>query len=167
MRLARQVLIDAPGARVWALVDDERNIPLWMPLVVGTRYPDGSVGGKKVGVRFIQTLREDEHATGGKTSEYAGEVTEYKPGSLLGLRLLPEAFTVDVRYYVAHDPDYDCTRLVYTCTTRANSWYGWAMLMIGAKTLGRIADQQLAGIKRSAEDKETVVYGVSTKGQKA
>ena len=161
MRLVRQILIDAPGPRVWALVDDERNLPLWMPLVLGTRHPDGSAGGKKVGARFIQTLQEHPHETGGKTSEYAGEVTEYKPGQLIGMRLRPEAFTVDVRYYVARDPDYDCTRLVYTCDTRANSWYGWAMLMIGAKTLGRIADQQLAGIKRAAEDPDVVVHGAA------
>ena len=154
MRLARQILIDAPAARVWALIDDERNIPLWMPFVVGTRYPDGKPTGDRVGTRFIQTMHEE-----GRTSEYSGEVIDYKPGKLLGLRLTPEAFTADVRYFVAHDPDHDCTRLVYTCDTRANSWYGWAMLMLGGKMLGRIADQQLAGLKRAAENAETTIYG--------
>ena len=164
MRLARSVLIDAPGPRVWALVDDERNLPLWMPLVVGTRFPDGSAGGKAVGTRFVQTLRELDPASGldtGKTSEYVGEVTEYQPGKVLGLKLMPAAFTVHVRYYVAHDYDHDCTRLVYTCNTQASSWYGWAMLMLGAKMLSRIADHQLAGVKRAAEDPETVVHGIA------
>jgi uncharacterized membrane protein len=172
MRLARSVLIDAPARRVWALVDDDRNLSLWMPLVVGTRYPDGSAGGKTVGTRFIQTLRDagpDSGQGGGATSEYttseyAGEVTQYKPGQVLGLRLLPQAFTVDVRYYVTHDPDYDRTRLVYICDTRANSWSGWAMMMLGAKMLGRIADQQLAGIKRAAESSATMIHGIP-KGQ--
>ena len=159
MRLARQVLIDAPPARVWALIDDDRNLALWMPNLIGTRFPDGrpdaKAGASRVGTRFIQTLQVE----GGGTSEYAGEVTEYKPGQMLGTRLTPQAFTVDVRYYVTADPEHDGTALVYTCRTRANTWYGWGMLMIGSKMLGPIADAQLAALRRAAEDPDVVVYG--------
>ena len=111
--------------------------------------------GNKVGVCFIQTMQEEGH-----TSEYAGEVTAYKPGQMIGMRLVPQAFTIDVRYFVARDEDHDCTRLVYTCESKANSWYGWGMLMIGRKMLGRVADQQLASLRRAAEDGDVMVHGV-------
>lgn len=146
MRLARTVLIDAPTDRVWALLDDERNIPQWMPHVVGTRFPDGKPAGDPVGARFIQTLQEN-----GRTSEYIGEVTAYKPGHMLGLRLIPQAFVVDVCYYVTSDAERACTELVYTCETRANGWYGMVMLVLGRTMLANIADQQLARLKQVAE----------------
>lgn len=146
MRLARQILIEAPPARVWALLDDESNIPRWMPFIIDTHFPDGKPDGDPVGARFLQIMEEN-----GKRSAYAGIITGYEKGRMLATRLTPEAFTVDVRYFVRPHGDGKSTELTYTSETHAATWWGTIMLMLGKKLLARIADQQLARLRDFAE----------------
>ena len=39
--LALSLRIQAPPEKVWALLDDERKLRLWLPNIVETRYPGG------------------------------------------------------------------------------------------------------------------------------
>lgn len=144
MRIVRTLRIWAPAARVWGLIDDERQIPRWMPSVLDTRYPQGKPAGNPIGARFLQQMQE-----GGKVSEYEGEVIAYEPGRMLGVRLLPQAFKIDVRYIVTGDEDQ--TQLDYICDMWARTWKGSAILLLGTKMLGGIAEQQMLRLKLLAE----------------
>lgn len=57
MEIARTVNIGAPIERVWPLLDDDRNLQLWMPDVIETSYPHGKPEGDPVGTRFVQHSR--------------------------------------------------------------------------------------------------------------
>lgn len=146
MRLARQIQIDASPERVWELIDDESNIPKWMPFVIDTHYPDDKPKDDPVGARFLQIMEQD-----GKRSAYAGIITAYEKGRMLAMRMTPEAFTVDMRYIVTLGHEGKGTALTYTSETRAVTLPGWMMLMVGRKILGRIADHQLARLQAVAE----------------
>ena len=144
MRQTRSLRIMAPPERVWALIDDERKLPLWMPNVVSTRFPDGKPAGNPIGARFIQEMR-----VGDTLSSYEGEVTEYQPGKLLGVIMLPEAFAIHVVYHVEGDEDW--TRLDYGCDMQPKTWKGRLMMYLGRKLMASILDQQLARLKLVAE----------------
>ena len=144
MRQTRRLRIQAPAERVWSLIDDESKLSLWMPNVVSTRFPNGKPAGNPIGARFIQEMRE-----GDAISSYEGEVTEYEPGKLLGVLLLPQAFAIHVVYYV--DGDEDWTRLDYGCDVKPNTWKGRLMLYLGKRMMSSILDQQLARLKLVAE----------------
>jgi uncharacterized protein YndB with AHSA1/START domain len=144
MQIERKLRISAPAERVWALIDDDRNHPKWMPNVIGTRYPDGRPRGDPVGTRFVQRMNEN-----GKVSEYEGQVTAYEPGRMLAVRLTPEAFAITVCYVV--DGDEDWTLLQYACQLRARSVKGWLMMHLGKRMLQSILEQQLVRLKIVAE----------------
>ncbi len=144
MRQTRSIRVNAHPQRVWELIDDDNKLPLWMPHIVSTRYPDGKPRDNPIGTRFIQEMRE-----GDKISSYEGEVTEYEPGKLLGVLLRPQAFAIHVVYHVTGDEDW--TRLDYGCDVRPVGWRGWLMLSLSKKMLNRILDQQLARLKLVAE----------------
>ena len=146
MRLVRQILIATPPERVWALLDDESNIPKWMPFIIDTHFPDGKPEGDPVGAKFLQIMEQN-----GKRSAYAGIVTAYEKGQMLGMRLTPEAFTIEVRYFVRPHGDGSFTELTYTSDTHAATRWGTLMLVAGKKLLARIADQQLARLREFAE----------------
>lgn len=146
MRLVRQILIAAPPERVWALLDDESNIQKWMPYVIDTHFPDGKPESDPVGAKFLQIMEQD-----GKRSAYAGIITGYEKGRMIGMRMTPEAFTVDVRYFVQPHGDGASTELTYDSQTHAATWWGSIMLMAGKTLLARIADQQLARLREFAE----------------
>jgi hypothetical protein len=149
MRHTRSLRILAPVRRVWALIDDDTRLALWMPNVIATRYPDGKPKkGKRVGIRFTREMSE-----GGNTSSYAGEITEYEPGRLLGVLLRPEAMAIHVVYHV--DGDEDWTRLDYGCDVRPASLKGWLMVILGRRMLTSILDQQLARLKLVAETRRS------------
>lgn len=144
MRQTRSLRVNAPAAKVWELIDDDRKLTLWMPHIVATRYPNGKPQVDRVGTRFVQEMTEN-----GKISSYEGEVTEYEPGKLLGVLLRPEAFAMHVVYHVEGDEDW--TRLDYGCDVKPTSWKGRLMLLVGKKMFNGILDQQLARLKRVAE----------------
>ena len=144
MRQTRSIRVNATPDKVWELIDDDAKLPLWMPNVVGTRYPDGKPEGTKIGARFVQELRE-----GDKTSSYEGEITEYVPGKLLAKMMRPQAFAIHVVYHVEGDDDW--TKLDYGCDVRPMTWRGYLMVWYGRKLLNSILDQQLARLKLLAE----------------
>lgn len=144
MRQTRRLRVNAPAHKVWELIDDDSKLPLWMPNIVSTRYPNGKPRDYLVGTRFIQEMNEN-----GTISSYEGEVTEYQPGKLLGVLLLPEAFAIHVVYHVEGDEDW--TVLDYGCDVKPKTWKGRFMLFLGKKMLNGILDQQLARLKRVAE----------------
>lgn len=144
MRQTRSIRINATPARVWELLDNDDNLPAWMPHIVSTRYPDGRPKDNPVGCRFIQEMRE-----GDKVSSYEGEVTEYEAGKLLGVLLRPKAFAIHAVYHVSGDEDW--TRLDYGCDVRPMTWRGYLMVWYGKKLLNSILDQQLARLKLVAE----------------
>ena len=144
MRQTRSLRVNAPVTRVWELIDDSEKLPLWMPNIVSTRYPDGKPEGNPIGTRFIQELKE-----GQTTSSYEGEVTEYQPGRLLGVMLRPQAFVMHVVYHVEGDEDW--TRLDYGCVVEPTTWKGRFVLIVGKRMLKAILDQQLALLKHVAE----------------
>lgn len=146
MRQTRRLRVNAPPEIVWELIDDDKNLPLWMPNIVSTRYPNGFDKANPIGTRFIQEMRE-----GDKIVSYEGEVTEYKPGKLLAVLLRPQAFAIHAVYHVSGDEDW--TLLEYGCDVRPKGWRGWIMLALGKRLLNSILDQQLALLKMEAEDR--------------
>ena len=144
MRQTRRLRVNAPVARVWELIDDDSKLPLWMPNIVSTRYPNGKPQGSPVGARFVQEMRQ-----GDVVSSYEGEVTAYEPGRMLGVLLRPQALAVHVVYHVTGDEDW--TLLEYGCDVRATTWRGTLLLLFSKKLLKGILDQQLARLKLVAE----------------
>ncbi len=148
MRQTRSIRINAPPHAVWTLIDDETKRPLWMPHVVATRYPDGKPVGNRVGVRFIQEMRD---ANGEGVTGYEGQITEYKKGKLIAMMVRPEAFAIHSVYHL--DGDEDWTRLDYGCDVKPTTWRGYLMVWWGRQLLNSILDQQLARLKQVAEGK--------------
>ena len=144
MRHARSILINAKPDRVWELIDDDSKLPLWMPSVVSTRYPNGRRQGNPIGTRFVQEMRE-----GKRVVSYEGEVTEYEPGRTLGIALWPAPFVVHVIYCISADGV--GSRLDYRAEVTPALWLGWLLLPFGRLFLGRSLDQQLARLKQVAE----------------
>jgi carbon monoxide dehydrogenase subunit G len=70
--------IQAPPDRVWHWLTDAERMREWMPELVATDH-DGNASGQ--GATFVMTLRE-----GGKLTTYEGEVTQWEPGRILGLK---------------------------------------------------------------------------------
>jgi uncharacterized protein YndB with AHSA1/START domain len=146
MEIARTVKVEAPIERVWPLLDDDRNLKLWMPDVIETTYPHGKPEGDPVGTRFIQRIRE-----GGRVGTYNGEVTAYEPARLLGVRLGDDRhFTTDVTYRLSEEGG--ATRLDYLCRVQLHSWLARIMSVIGAPMTRRIVTRHMAKLKRVAEE---------------
>jgi uncharacterized protein YndB with AHSA1/START domain len=100
------VQIAAPPALVWSLIDDPARLPLWMPDVLETVYPNGRPKTGAVGTRFIQKVRD-----GRSTKEYRGVVTAFDAGRLLGIELVDGSYKIDVTYKLS--PNGDGTQLDY------------------------------------------------------
>ena len=146
MRQTRRLRVNAPPQRVWELIDDDAKLSSWMPHIVATHYPDGRPATKAKGTRFRHEMTNGEQFV-----SYPGEITEYQPGTLLGMLLEPEALKMHAVYHVTGDDDW--TMLEYGCDVRATSVRGWLLLWYGKKTLNRILDQQLALLRLVAEGK--------------
>lgn len=146
--------IDAPLDVVWAILDDERNIPRWVPEVIETTFPDGHDRANPVGVRFRQKIRE-----GGRVKEYGGVVTAYEPKRRLGIRMIDERFEMDLLYTLAEDRG--GTRLVYEIEVVLKSLFARIMGFLFRPLTMRIVGRQLAALKTIAEE------DAKTAGQKA
>lgn len=147
MNITLPVEIDAPVARVWALIDDPENIKLWMPEVVETIHPDGIDRANPVGTRFIQRIKE-----GGRVKEYEGVVRAYEPGRHLGIRLVDKHFHVDVDYHLSEDRG--GTRLDYSCRGEMKSWIARIMGFLARPMAMRQLTRYMANLKRVAEQGE-------------
>lgn len=145
MQTRIEVDIDAPLDVVWAILDDERNLPRWVPEVVETTFPDGHDRANPVGVRFRQKIRE-----AGKVKEYGGVVTAYEPKKRLGIRMIDERFEMNLLYTLSEDRG--GTRLVYELATVLKSLFARIMGRIFRSLTMRIVNRQLAALKRIAEE---------------
>jgi len=90
------MVIAAPIARVWAMIDDAENLKRWMEGLVETTYPDGFDRRRAVGTRFVQRIRE-----GGRVADYAGEIVTYDPPRHLGFVVGNSVFRMQVDYRLA------------------------------------------------------------------
>lgn len=144
MRITVPIEIEAPVEQVWALLDDRRRIPEWVPEVVETVHPDGETVGR-VGLRFIQRIKE-----GNRVRSYDGVVTAYEPGRHLAVRMKDERFAIDVDYRLsALSPAR--TRLDYGCDLVPGGLIARLMSVIGVPLLRMIARRQLGRLKALLE----------------
>lgn len=147
MEIALEVEIAAPPERVWSFLDDDAKLPLWMPEIVETTYPDGRDGADPVGTRFLQKLKE-----GGRVKEYPGVVTAYEPPRLLAIRMGEGSFTVDVTYRLAEDAG--GTRLDYRADITLASLLTRILGRLFRPLTMRIVRRHMANLKRLAEAPE-------------
>ena len=145
MQTRIEVDIDAPLDVVWAILDDERNLPRWVPEVVETTFLDGHDRANPVGVRFRQKLRE-----AGRVKEYGGVVTAYERRRRLGIRMQDTSFDMNLLYILAEDRG--GTRLVYELEVVLKSLFGRIMGFMFRLLTMRIVNRQLAALKRIAEE---------------
>ncbi len=145
MAITFQVDIEAPLEQVWAFLDDETRLPLWMPQVVETVYPEGKDHDAPVGTRFRQKLKE-----GGKVREYQGEVIAYEAPRLLGIRLGDGKFSVDVTYQLS--PIGTGTRLDYTADITVKTLVSRILGFLFRPLTMRILTRHMVNLKRVAED---------------
>ena len=137
--------IDAPLDIVWAILDDERNIPRWVPEVVETTFPEGHDRANPVGVRFRQKIRE-----AGRVKEYGGVVTAYEPKKHLGIRMTDARFDMDLLYTLAGEGNR--TRLVYALEVVLKGLFARIMGFVFRPLTMRIVRRQLAALKTIAEE---------------
>lgn len=149
MALSETLLIAAPPARVWALVDDPAQLSRWMPDVIAVTYPGGRNVKQPVGTRFVQTVRE---TSGEKT--YDGVVTGFEAGTFLSIELMDAMVKIAVSYRLA--PHRIGTRLDYQGDlAMRNPFMG--MMALAAWPMARtILLAQITELKRVAELPEPV-----------
>jgi uncharacterized protein YndB with AHSA1/START domain len=145
MQTTIEVDIDAPLDVVWTILDDERNLPRWVPEVVETTFPDGHDRANPVGVRFRQKIRE-----AGRVKEYGGVVTAYEPRKRLGIRMQDASFDMNLLYTLAQEGS--GTRLVYELEVVLKSLFARIMGLLARPLTKRIVGRQLAALKRIAEE---------------
>lgn len=145
MTIAFQVDIEAPLEQVWAFLDDEARLPLWMPEIVETVYPRGIDRASPIGTRFRQKLKE-----GGRIKDYDGEVIAYQAPRLLGLRVGDGTVSVDVTY--ALSPIGTGTRLDYSAEITVKSLLGRILGFLFRPRTMRILNRHMVNLKRLSED---------------
>ena len=145
MAITFQVDIEAPLEQVWTLLDDETQLPLWMPEIVETVYPEDRDRDALVGTTFRQKIKE-----GGRVKEYEGEVTAYQPPQKLGIRLGDGQFFFDVTYQLS--PIGTGTRLDYSAELVTKTLLARVMGFLFRPLTMRILNRHMVNLKRVAED---------------
>jgi uncharacterized protein YndB with AHSA1/START domain len=136
--------INAPIARVFSLVDEEKNLKKWLDGLEETIFPEGYEQSKGVGTKFKQRIKE-----GGRVNEYDGEVIAYEKPSHLGIVLGNKHFTVKVDYRFTADGDQ--TRLDYQSQLIRAGWFMRLMCKLFSGFSERILDKQMKKLKALAE----------------
>ena len=144
MAVAETILIAAAPECVWALIDDPEMLPLWMPDVIETVYPDGRPAASLVGTRFVQRVRDK-----GRVTEYQGVVTGYEPGHYLAIDLTQPMFRISVGYRLSPAPT--GTRLDFTGDLSMHNPMMNLMAIAAWPLTSSILKRQIAGLKRVAE----------------
>ena len=145
MAITFQVDIEATLEQVWALLDDETQLPLWMPEIVETVYPEDRDRDAPVGTTFRQKIKE-----GGRVKDYDGEITAYDPPRKLGIRLGDGQFSVDIAY--ALSPIGTGTRLDYSAELAVETLLARIMGVLFRPLTMRILNRHMVNLKRVAED---------------
>ena len=145
MAITYQVDIEATIEQVWMLLDDETQLPLWMPEIVEMVYPEGRDRDAPVGTTFRQKIKE-----GGRVKEYEGEVTAYDAPRKLGIRLGDGQFFFDVTYKLS--PIGTGTRLDYSAELAVKTLLARIMGVLFRPLTMRILNRHMVNLKRVAED---------------
>ena len=144
MVIRRSLDIDAPIAKVFALVDDPERIKLWMKGLEETVYPTPPNRDDPVGTRFKQRIRE-----GRRVAEYDGEVTAYEKPTHLAVRIGSEKFSFDVDYRLSDLGGR--THLDYTAQGSTPGGLAAVGNVLFSWLAGRIAGKQMKRLKKLAE----------------
>jgi uncharacterized protein YndB with AHSA1/START domain len=136
--------IDAPIAKVFSLVDEEKNLKKWLDGLEETIYPEGLDRAKAVGTKFKQRIKE-----GSRVKEYDGEVIAYDKPQHLAILLGNKQFTVKVDYrFTANGTQ---TRLHYSAEIIRAGWFVRLMGKLFAGFTKRLLDKQMKKLKALAE----------------
>ena len=136
--------INAPIAKVFSLVDEEKNLKKWLDGLEETIFPEGYDKAKAVGTKFKQRIKE-----GGRVNEYDGEVIAYEKPSHLGILLGNKHFTVKVDYRFTADGIQ--TRLDYQAEIIRAGWFIRFMGKLFSGFSTRMLDKQMKKLKELAE----------------
>ncbi|MFN7130903.1 MAG: SRPBCC family protein [Myxococcales bacterium] len=142
MRMERQLSIDAPAERVFALVSEPERMKAWIPELVEIvpTSPEQHVAG----ATFRQKLKE-----GSRVSTYDGELLACTPPAHLAVKL--QSPMLEVRTDFRLTDEGGRTRLDYTCDVEAKR--GWLKLLMRlfSGLNQKIADEQMRRLKAAAE----------------
>ncbi|MBI3653136.1 MAG: SRPBCC family protein [Acidobacteria bacterium] len=144
MNCTHTMFINAPVAKVFSLVDDEKNLKRWMDGLEETIFPEGYERAKSVGTKFKQRIRE-----GARVNEYDGEVIAYDKPHHLAILLGNKHFTVRVDYRFTADRLQ--TRLDYQSAMIRSSWFVNLMCKLFAGFTRRLLNKQMQKLKELAE----------------
>ncbi len=146
MALSTTLYIDAPVAKVWQLIDDAANLPLWMPEVIDTVYPDGNTrAGNIQGTHFVQRMKD-----GNGIKSYQGTVVAYDPANHhLVLTLSETMVTISVGYRLT--PEGPGTCLAFTGDLTMNNPLFSMMALAAWPMASTRLKKQIAELKRVAE----------------
>ena len=136
--------IHAPIAKVFSLVDEEKNLKKWMDGLEETIFPEGYDRAKTVGTKFKQRIKEGSHI-----NEYDGEVIAYEKPHHLAIMLGNQHFTVKVDYRFTADGTR--TRLDYQAEMIRAGWFVRLMSKLFSGFTQRILDKQMRKLKLLAE----------------
>ena len=144
MAVSETFLIAATPETVWSLIDDPEKLPLWMPDVIETVYPDGRPVTSLVGTRFVQRMRDK-----GRVTEYRGTVTGYESGRFLAIDLTQPMFKISVGYRLSSAPP--GTRLDFTGDLSMHNPLMNLMATAAWPLTRSILMRQISDLKRVAE----------------
>jgi carbon monoxide dehydrogenase subunit G len=147
--------INAPIAKVFSLVDEEKNLKKWIDGLEETVFPEGYDRAKTVGTKFKQRIKE-----GSRINEYDGEVIAYEKPSHLGILLGNKHFTVKVDYRFTTDGVQ--TRLDYQAEIIRAGWFVRFMGKLFSGFSKRLLDRQMKKLKELAESSSDP-FGTATR----
>jgi uncharacterized protein YndB with AHSA1/START domain len=139
--------IHAPIAKVFSLVDEEKNLKKWMDGLEETIFPEGYDRAKTIGTKFKQRIKE-----GSRINEYDGEVIAYEKPHHLAILLGNKNFTVKVDYRFTADGAR--TRLDYQAEMIRAGWVVRLMCRLFSGFTKRILDKQMKKLKALAESSD-------------
>lgn len=144
MKLHHTQRIAAPPERVFAFLDDDDKLPLWMEGLEETVYPDGRDAADPVGARFRQRLSE-----GGRAVVYEGEIVAHERPHRLAVHLHVPGFAVTADYRLR--PDGAGTRLDYRAEVRFGRVLPRLMAPLHRGAMRRIVARQMDSLRAAVE----------------
>ena len=144
LRITRTLEISAAPDRVWALLDDDENLSLWMPFEIETTYPDGVVGARREGTRMQHTLR-----TGQRTRRMESVITAYEPRHLVAMATSDGRTRSQTIYRIA--PSVIGTRLEFVAEVEPGGLVGRLVGLFGRFLYAMSTDHLLARLKSASE----------------
>lgn len=142
--VAAEVLVQAPAARIFRLLDDPRQMRRWLEGLEDFGSADWQAGKLAVGTEFQQRLNEGRH-----TVDYEGVVTDYQPPGHLGLRLWCPDYVLQVDFRLREEGE--ATRVRFTADVPyarwGSRWRGWLLGWLYERRVRR----RLRNLRQAAE----------------